>query len=1168
MSSKIARQWGVLVVAVALISAQAVAQDDPFADEAADDSAEAPAAEAAPAEPSDAPEAEAPAEEPVPTPEEPKPSAEAEATTGVGAETNVSLSAATTNVDAPAVEPAVATSSPPTVVTGSHIRRPLLKVDGALIIPSPLRTEVQGREYLQMRRQLSGAALPDTTAALGYGGAGTSRIELRLQPTLILLNGKRLPSAPFAGANGTDFVDINMIPIQLIDRTEITSGHAAGLYGEGAMGGVANFTTRRDVEGVDIEIGGQATDKFDQGEADVAVLMGTGEGKSGANVMVSYFNRQPLAATDRDWIGERTDRVESLLSNPAAYQQISNNIDFPISDPFCLDAANAGHAEGYEVRVRGYGAIGNIDQFSMEKHDRFIAVFDGTRGLMTDRGDGDIDPLQGPTYCAVDYTKNNDLIMKDERLHLYSTFWHGLSDHTEVYGEAGYYRSDNENRTAPAFPLLRTNVDPARDIPVIVPLEHADTPFQSYGFAGRGTGVGAAPAELFLIGRTQGNFNGDGVQDRKIDSFRGVLGIKGDLQAAAPNTIFSTWDWDVGGALGTTELLSRVNDTLLSELHEALESCAKTRLNPTTLEEQPTTIKERQEAGCYNPYYNSVINNAAFDPLNVSNASAQVSGNGFVTSDSDMAGVMGSGLQDGGYICDPADPARPCPAAFDRNGDGIYELAGTPNTQQVIDRITGEHVEYQKRSLATVDAALRGDIVKLGSDGALSFELGAQYRHETLLIDYDQAYNERDYGFLFGADDLDPVARDVLAANLELRLSIAGGLIEVQPAARVEAYDTVGMGVNGLLGVAVRPFANSGSKPLEYLGLRGHVGYGEQPPTLTQLYGMQNEFVQVDYRAATIYIPQQLSGNADLDFEKYTTLSGGPMWDWAGIHVGADFWMTFIDDVIASDNPRTLVNDCRAQFDAGNPRCSELVFFFLSDSLSHIESKYENMAKVDTNGVDGSISYTLDTKRRGMGDFGTFVLGAQGTFVNSYLIQGPRVLAAYYREGAPEVADPESFAPGAYVAPTFNDDGTRDYSNLSAEYEAAGYRNYENFAPPIPKLRFTVPLRWMYSGHTIGATMRYIGGYFDDSEYTIEKRNLPGVDRIQFYDGEEIAASVLFDLMYGFQFGNDAWKGGVTVGVLNVADSAPPAVESPLGYEVGLHDPRGRTIYARLSGDF
>ena len=92
---------------------------------------------------------------------------------------------------------------------------------------------------------------------------------------------------------------------------------AAGLYGDGAIGGVVNFVTRRNYSGVEVEVGAQSTDKFDQHEEDVALTVGAGSEKTGINVMVSYFNRQPLAATDRDWIGERDERVKSLLGSPA-----------------------------------------------------------------------------------------------------------------------------------------------------------------------------------------------------------------------------------------------------------------------------------------------------------------------------------------------------------------------------------------------------------------------------------------------------------------------------------------------------------------------------------------------------------------------------------------------------------------------------------------------------------------------------------------------------------------------------------------------------------------------------------------------------------------------------------------------------------------------------------
>jgi outer membrane receptor protein involved in Fe transport len=1046
----------------------------------------------------------------------------------------------------------------------SHIRRAINDVDGAKVVDSPLRVDLYNRDYFQLRRQLGGIAPPDTAAALGVGGAGTARFDLRLQPTLILLNGRRMVSAPVIGPNGTDFVDTNQIPLQLIERGDITNGPAAGLWGADAMGGVVNFVTRRDIDGINVELGGQATDKLDQGDMDVTVTLGTVGDQGGANLLLSYFNRQPLAASDRDWIGEREDRVESLLGAPANFQKLTNG-DYPISDPNCDLAQRAGQSDGYEVRLRGYGPVGNFPQLDPDLQQRLMMNSDGTHGPTSTRMNGVIDPLETATYCAVDTTGHNDLILKDEHFQSYGTLWHPLSKHSEVYAEAGYYRSENENRAAAAFPNTRITPLAAAANPLVVPAEHADQPLTSYGFAVAEVPVdqGRTPGDLFFFGRTQGNWNGDGHQERRLDTMRGVLGVRGDLAGLAPTGPVSTWNWDLSGTFSRSDQVSRVDDTLIPELMNALESCDKTRRDPNTGDNVPTTIKERQEAGCFSPFYSSVVNNAAVDPLNVSAATAK-NVNGNIDADSDPDGAFGHGLQDGGYICDPNDPNSPqCPASFDRDGDGVYELAGTPNTKQVIDRITGEHYEVQQRTLGVICGSIAGDLATFG-DGSLAFEVGAEYRHESLFIDYDQAYNQREYGFLFGGDDVDPIGRGVVGANLELRLRLANGLLEVQPAAKAEIYDKTGTGLNAMLGISLRPFASSKGGALEWLGLRATAGIGAQPPSLIQLYGQQNEFVQVDYHEGTQFIAHQISGNPDLDFEHYTTIDVGPEWDYAGVHVGVNGYITFIDDMIAGDNSRTLVSDCEDQFASGTPkRCRELILIQGFQLLDHVESRFDNLAKVTTNGVDGTISYTLDSKRRGLGDFGTFVLAAQGSYINSYLIESARALPQYYRDNAPVVR-----GEGPYPAPAYHPDGTRDYSKLHAEYDAAGFRNYENFAPPIPQLRFSVPLRWMYDGHTLGATVRYVGGYNDDSEYTIEKRNLPGIDRIQFAEGEAIPAWTVLDAMYGFAFQADGWKGGFTVGVLNLLDNAPPAVEGPLGYEVGLTDPRGRTLYVRLNGDF
>ena len=1096
-----------------------------------------------------------------------------DASASVGVSTSVDASSdASSDASVDALSPAKAAqvAEPVPVITGSHVRRQRREVDGALIFDGPLSTSVQGRESLQLRRQLGGIAPPDTTTALGLGGAGTSPsygsgLQLRHQPTLVLLNGRRLVAAPFAGPDGGDYVDLGQLPITLIDRVETTRGLAAGLYGDGAIGGVVNFITHRDYDGIELEVGGQAAGGFDQHEEDVSLTVGLGSEKSGMNAMVSYFTRQPLAATDSDWIGDREERTESLISNPASYQPLANFSEYPYPDPFCDLAQDHGHSSGRELRVPLFGepvtrdGRNALDLLPEYYRERYLD-FDAARG----DDDGTLDAYETSTYCAGNFTSVQDLVIKDQRLQFHTTLWHALSDHTEGFGELGYYRSENENRTAPSFPVSRITPDPALHERILLPSEHADQSVQYPGFAvNPGDPPNARTANThFFLGRAVGLHAGSNLNTRRVDVMRGVLGLRGDLEAAGSGSVVESWDWELAGLYSEAHSNSRVSDVLLDKFGQALEACSKTTLDTDVASDTygmqiPSTIKDRQEAGCYNPFYNSVTNNAALDPLGVSRGGAD-NHRGFITTDTETSpAVKGYGLQDGGYICDPNDPDSPeCPQEFDLDGDGTFELAGTPNTQQVIDRMTGLHITEERRTLATIDGVLRGDAIRWDR-GGLAFGVGGQYRRESLRIDYDSAYNQRLYAFVFGAPDVPPVSRNVGAGFVELRLRLLDGLVELQPAARVEYFDDVGAGLNALAGLAVRPAASMATPPeaLEWLLLRGHVGRGTHAPSLLQLHGRYTEFHSAEFTDRLHFVPYQIFGNDDLDFEKSTTLSGGVQWDYVGIHAGADFWMSLVDDVIGSDNPQTLLRDCEAQYAGMDGDCPEVILLTGTRTLNHVEGEFDNLAEVDTHGIDGGLSYTLDSKRRGLGDFGTFTLGVQGTFLIQYLIKSPRALREFYR---PDGGRPEA-----------NSDGTRDYSELTAEYDAAGFRNLENFAPPMPKLRFTVPISWTHRGHTLNVTMRYIGEYNDDSEFTIEKYGLADdFDDLALAEGELIPAWVVLDAGYGFDFDLDGWGMGLRAGVINLLDEPPPEAEGPLGYDVGVHDPRGRLIYLRATGRF
>jgi iron complex outermembrane receptor protein len=87
---------------------------------------------------------------------------------------------------------------------------------------------------------------------------GTSQVNLRglgLGATLVLMNGRRMPfAAPFAD-DGSNFVDINTIPVALIDRVETVKIGSSAIYGSDAVAGVVNFITRDDIHGVELDVG-------------------------------------------------------------------------------------------------------------------------------------------------------------------------------------------------------------------------------------------------------------------------------------------------------------------------------------------------------------------------------------------------------------------------------------------------------------------------------------------------------------------------------------------------------------------------------------------------------------------------------------------------------------------------------------------------------------------------------------------------------------------------------------------------------------------------------------------------------------------------------------------------------------------------------------------------
>ena len=157
-----------------------------------------------------------------------------------------------------------------------------------------------------------------------------------------------------------------------------------------------------------------------------------------------------------------------MLGNPASYQPLVNFVEYPFADPGCDLATKVGDASGLELRIPLFGEPTTRDGRNALRHParrsnhpaaaRLCGALPSElRSRARQQRRRSASRVETSTYCGTDQTRFQDLIIEEERLQAYTTFWHAFSDHTEAFGELGYYRNENENRTSPSFPISRTS---------------------------------------------------------------------------------------------------------------------------------------------------------------------------------------------------------------------------------------------------------------------------------------------------------------------------------------------------------------------------------------------------------------------------------------------------------------------------------------------------------------------------------------------------------------------------------------------------------------------------------------------------------------------------------------------------------------------------------------
>jgi iron complex outermembrane recepter protein len=177
-------------------------------------------------------------------------------------------------------------------VTGSSVKR--IEGESALPITIIKKEDIQKSgvsntaELLDRVSANSGGAYNVSIGVGDSGQPGFSGVSLRglgSSSTLILLNGRRLANYAFNGSA----VDVNSIPLAVIERVEILKDGASAIYGTDAIGGVINFITRKDFTGLEMAAFASQTEFGGADTTKLTVTGGYGDlAKEGYNLFASW----------------------------------------------------------------------------------------------------------------------------------------------------------------------------------------------------------------------------------------------------------------------------------------------------------------------------------------------------------------------------------------------------------------------------------------------------------------------------------------------------------------------------------------------------------------------------------------------------------------------------------------------------------------------------------------------------------------------------------------------------------------------------------------------------------------------------------------------------------------------------------------------------------------
>jgi iron complex outermembrane receptor protein len=843
------------------------------------------------------------------------------------------------------------------VVTGSFIRRS----EG--FTPASPVTEVSREDFEAHAPKTVADFLTElpysfnTQFAVGRAvGASNGSGSLNLRnlgagATLVLLNSRRT----VRDAVTLTSVDVNaLVPQIMIERIEILKDGASSIYGSDAVGGVANFLTRRTFDGFEVTAQGDLREYGNNTDSRFSALWGSQGERGGVTAAFEYFNRSPYDYQDLRLIDQHINDLTGqwrLAGWPARYTIPNRNAagtvagaGTTIADPMCADFSAAAFVTGNPVVRQG---------------------------------------VSYPSNCVSNTAYGHSYNADETRYQAALEMHYEIAEGHNFFGEAQFLRDRTEIGDNPA-----AAVNPGPGQPnVIIPGYAPSNTFRALNAAGNPLYAQSSGVRL--------GFDKDGVGGNDFLPARNAAG-QVIVAGTDPNA--------VAGGLAVVPFWEDVtvfNGSRLWGLNCGLVGDPKTT----------TACRDYFDPTRYQVQTQRFVAGVEGDLLGSKNWHYTVSGVYAMNSEDDTTFASSFSMPNlraalagyGGPGCltpstDPlqAGTIRPGTGAcqfLNVFGTAITTTPGSPiaNSPAMIRYVNAMDWQRFDTSGTTVDLVVSGDLFELPA-GKVGIAIGGQHRRDTWAADFPALQNA-------GQSDLQVAFTDTGAAQssnalfAEVSVPLVKkdnfGNLDFTGAIRYE--NTGGPGLEttdpkvGLLY----------STPSGMLDVRGTWSTSFLAPTLYQRYrqsaffanGIDDPLTPANDNLARL--TTLITGNPNLKPQNSTNYNlGFTVRPVERLSVDVDYWHFTFDDQIAAENTTQLAANLATTLDPTkvlrDPTAGVVTYNGVNvGPIVGFNTTYINNAQLESAGIDLGVTYA-----HGIGRFGSMHHSLLATYQTDYAING------------------------------------------------------------------------------------------------------------------------------------------------------------------------------------